>query len=255
MSESKLLFQLSDRIDGVEVSPRSVPLSLLRQFSSDVGQFIAGSTRDIDPADLSVAVVEGSLGIAVPQASLPPALMADLASLDREDSLHLIDPRRADVIQRWQQQPRTSQARRYVIGLAGIKPFIVVSAESRYRVGSAEPWALTERYLLGKVMDMGGKSSANLHLQLADGKTVTVAATQEQIAAERENRVYHEALLRVEVEEHIRTGQFRNARLIHFAPYRPRFDSQAFEEMVRKGTEAWKGVDNPAAWVREQRGH
>ena len=118
-----------------------------------------------------------------------------------------------------------------------------------------EFWVLTERYLLGKVVDVGGKSSANLHLQLADGRIVTVDATQEQIAAERENRVDHEALLRVEVEEHIGTGQFRNARLIHFAPYRPRFDSDAFDEMVRKGTQAWKGVENPSAWVREERGH
>lgn len=255
MPESKLLFQLSDRIAGVDVSPKAVPLSLLRQFSSDVGQFIAGSTRDVDLADLSVAIIEGSLAFAIPSASLPPALLSDLASLEREDSLHLIDPKRTEVIQRWQQQPRTNAARRYVIGQEGAKPFIVVSAESKYRVGSAEPWALTERYLLGKVMDMGGKSSANLHLQLADGRTVTVDATQQQIAAERENRVYHEALLRVEVEEHIRTGQFRNARLIHFAPYRPHFDSDAFDEMVRKGTQAWKGVENPAAWVREQRGH
>ena len=116
------------------------------------------------------------------------------------------------------------------------------------------PWALTERYLLGKVMDMGGQPAANLHLQLADGRTVTVDATQEQLAARREDRLHDEALLRVEVEEDLRTGQLRNARLIHFTPYRPRFDREAFDEMVRKGTRAWKGVDNPAAWVREQRG-
>jgi hypothetical protein len=62
-------------------------------------------------------------------------------------------------------------------------------------------------------------------------RMATLDATREQIAA-----------------ENIRTGQFRKARLIHFAPYRPRFDSDAFDEMVRKGTQAWKGVDNPTEW-------
>lgn len=249
----ELRFQLSERIGDTEVSPTAVPLGLLKQFSEEVARFLSGSRREIDAAALPVAVEAGSFMLRVPRIDDDTlTLWGDLEALQAEDSLHLIDPRRRDVMLSWQQQARSKPGRTYVIG--GPSRPLKVTERSDFRLGETSSWVKAERYLTGKVVDMGGKTAANLHLQLPGGQSLKIEAGFEQLANEKDNHLYHEVLLRVALEENMRTGELRNARLLGFEPYRPRFDSDAFEAFVSKGTNAWRDVDDPVAWVREQRG-
>lgn len=249
-----LRFQLSDRIGNSEVSPAAVPPALLKQFADEVSRFLAGSRREVDPMTMPVSIGNGSL---ILQAGALPeslTLWGDLAILEREDSLHVVDPLRSKVVAEWQQQARSKPHRRYAIDAAKGGRLLVVDGQSNYRPGDDQPWVRSERYLAGVVLDMGGATSPNIHLKLDNGKTLKIDASQAQLADEKENHLYHNVLLRVQVDEHARSGELRNARLLGFEPYRPRFDSAEFDEFVRKGTEAWRDVADPIAWVREQRG-
>jgi len=56
------------------------------------------------------------------------------------------------------------------------------------------------------------------------------------------------------VEQHRDSGELRNARVICFEHCRPAFDPDAFAAFVEEGMQAWRDVDDPVAWVRDQRG-
>ena len=251
----EIRFELSDRIGGVDVSPASVPLGMLKQFAADVGRFLAGSRGEVDTSTVPVAIVEGSLAIVAPDLKDSLSVWSDIAVLQREDSLQLIDPLRADVLVEWQRQAKRNPSRRYAIADAATRVSIAISARSDFRHGGQEPWFRAERYVRGKVVDTGGKTISNLHLLLEDGTTLKIAATQQQLREEKDNYVYHDVIVRVSLEEHLQTGQRRNAHLLAFERKNEKFDAAAFDEFVRQGTAAWRDVGDPAAWVRDQRGH
>ena len=112
-----------------------------------------------------------------------------------------------------------------------------------------------EKHLTGKVIDLGGKSP-NVHLILTDtGETVCVDATEQQLAAEKENHAYKNVTLRVQGEQHLRTKELRNLRLIQFSPQTTEVDEQSLASLWQKGREAWKEVNSAAGWVESLRGN
>jgi len=52
----------------------------------------------------------------------------------------------------------------------------------------------------------------------------------------------------------LETRAISNCILLDLVYYNPKFDQDVFDEMVRKGTEAWKDVEDPVKWVRDMRG-
>jgi hypothetical protein len=58
-------------------------------------------------------------------------------------------------------------------------------------------------------------------------------------------------LLRIVAEENVKTGEWRNRKLLAFEADRPGWDEAAFNALARKGTEAW--ADTPDHWLEELR--
>ncbi|MFZ3223721.1 MAG: hypothetical protein WA142_11580, partial [Rugosibacter sp.] len=114
---NELRFAVNDRINDVEVGLKHVPLSLLGEFQKDVSEFLKGSGRDVDPAQVLIALEDGSLrfratGLAVMAAA---SLWADLEHLKSPDSLSRIDAKRAAVVERWQMAARQNPHRNYQV--------------------------------------------------------------------------------------------------------------------------------------------
>lgn len=131
---------------------------------------------------------------------------------------------------------------------------MLVTAQSDYRSDDADQWVRVERYVRGEIMDLGGATRPNAHVKLPDGRTLTVAAPRELLAAEERNRLYKPAMLRIRAQYNVLTQELRNAELIEFVEYAPRFDAEAFERMTRRGAERWKDVPDASAWVEQLRG-
>ncbi len=248
-----LRFALRDRINGVDVGPKHVPLSLLGEFQKDVSDFLQGSSRDVNPAEVLVSVDEGSLVLVATGLLGASTLWSDVARLSDPTSQEAIDPKRAAVVERWQIQARTNPQRIYRLEDAASRPLATVNARSNFR-RPVDTWVTVEKYLHGKVVDWGGKTKANVHLVLEDGKSLVVAATQQLLAQESENRLYRPALLHVTAEENLSTGELRNLNLRSFEAHRPAYDEDEFQQMVRKGTAAWADVPDAAQWVESLRG-
>ncbi|MFY0480686.1 hypothetical protein [Achromobacter marplatensis] len=248
-----LRFAVRDRINGIDVGPKHVPLNLLGEFQKDVSDFLQGSTREVNPAEVLVSIDEGSLVLVATGLLGASMLWSDVAQLANPGSLSAIDPKRATVIERWQAQARSNPNRIYRLENAANRPLTTINAQSDFKQ-SVDIWVTVEKYLHGKIVDWGGKTKANVHLVLENGKSLTVAATQQLLAQESENRLYRSALLHVTAEENLRTGELRNLNLRSFEAHHPAYDEDEFQQMVRKGTAAWADVSNATQWVESLRG-
>ena len=121
--------------------------------------------------------------------------------------------------------------------------------------GEAQLWVRVEKYLFGTILGIGGLLAPVVHLRMDDtGQIVRVASNQRYLREQRENRLYHKVLLRVEADQHYRTGEMRNYRLLGFEDYQPGYDEDALDRFAASGALAWADVPDAAQWVRELRG-
>ena len=244
------------RVDGVELTPRSIGLSQFNEFNQQVESFIAGSQKG-KQNETHVEVGEGSYRLTVLLASAAAvALEPDLALLTRQDSLGELDPKRADVVAKWQARAQADPAVQYEIKPERSDlPTVLLSRATDFRVGAVVPWVTVEKYLFGTIMDMGGAQKANVHLRLKDtGQIVKIDTAQNYLRDLSENRLYHPALAHVRAEQHFRTGTLRNVQLIAFENYAPVYDEAALDRFGEKGRVAWRDVPDAVAWVRQRRG-
>lgn len=249
----QLRFAVSDRIQDAEVTPARVPLGLLGDFQKDVSDFLRGSGRELDPMQVQVSIEEGSLAFSASGLIAATMLWADLDRLQSPDSLGLLDPKRAAVVERWQAAAKSNPNRRYVVQDTNKKDMFSVNKDTNYRLIEGV-WVSVEKYLHGRILDWGGKTKANIHLELENGKTLKVDSSQNQIAQEEHNLVYRNALLHVTAEENLVTGDLRNLRLLAFEQHQPAYDDDEFKRMVERGTQAWADVADSSAWLEALRG-
>jgi hypothetical protein len=254
---TELEFSLDDVIDGRPLTPETVDLPTLRGFLEEVETLIKGDVPGASLADSRVRMESGSLRVVTLVAQLLAAdVRADMAKLDETGDLDAIQPKRAQVIERWQARTRKSPNLVYSIGTGAKKHTLRFTNSSQFQHGGENAWGSVEKHLAGKVVDLGGKQDPNVHLVLAEtGESVRVGATEQQLATEKENQLYRHVYLRVQGEQHLRTKALRNLRLIQFLPQATEVEDQALASLWEKGREAWKDVKSAAGWVESLRGN
>lgn len=247
-----LKFAVSDKVDDQDVGPDRVPLALLGEFQKDVTEFLRGSKREVDPNQVMVSIESGSLAFVATGLVAAAGLWQDLDYLEQSSSLIALDSKRAAVVLRWQAAAQTHPHRMYRLLDVSNSPLLKVDHESEFRKQN-NAWVSVEKYLHGRITDMGGQTKPNIHIRLDNGRTIHVAASQDQLAQGDKNRMYRDELLHISAEENLATGELRNMRLITFESYQPRYDEAAFQLMVERGTRAWSNTEDD--WLESLRGN
>ena len=253
----QIAFELKARIAGEEITSRTVGLSVFNRFNHEVEHFISGSGRGVSLDEAHVSVEDGSYRLVV----MLPALIAatvepDVARLQTEDSLDRVDGRRASIVRRWQERARREEG--YQVNIESpqrsFQP-VRISRETDYHAADQDRWVAVEKYVVGRVVDIGGSTEANVHLVLEDtGKRIKATSSEEYLRDQRENYLYHKVQLQIAAHENTQTGELRDVRLLAFVGEGPSYDERELEELIEKGTRAWSDVPDSVAWVREQRG-
>ena len=238
-----LKLAVSDKIDDVEIGPSYVPLGLLGEFQKDVSDFLRGASKDVDSKRVIVSIESGSLAIEAKGLLSAPNLWRDLEHLENSGSIARIDSKRAKVILKWQAAAKANTNRQYKLADSSGAIVLTVSADTEFKRAD-DVWVHAEKYVLGVIVDMGGSKDPNIHVKTEDGRTLTISASQAQLAESEKNRMYRQELLHVSGQENLLTGELQKMRLIAFQTYKPRFDESEFEEMVARGTRAWSNVDD-----------
>lgn len=251
-----LEFSLEDRVDGQPLTPHTVDLPTLRAFLEEVETLVKGDVLSETLAESRVRIEEGSLKIVTLVTALLAAnVQADLSALSETRDLDAIQPKRAQIIEKWQKRARRLPHRKYAISDTS-NHNVQIAGTTAFEHRHEKNWVAVEKYLTGKVVDAGGKQDPNIHLMLpGSGEEQIVQATEQQLSEEKENQLYKHVTLRVQAEQHIRTKALRNVRLVQFAPSDTEVDEEALNSLWAKGREAWKDVTSAQEWVESLRGN
>lgn len=258
MSEIRqmLSFSLHDEVEGRSLTPENVDLLTLHQFMGEVIAIVQGDASRAAIGQPSVSIETGSVKLI----SLVPVIVAaslhhDLKDLARLGDLDAISAKRAEVIEKWQARAANEGSKRRYDLLAEVEgeppARLEVTRKTEYRHKQEDSWVLAEKYITGRVVDLGGKTIPNVHLVLASGHSVKIDATEAQL--EGADYLYKEMTLNVSVKEHIHTGEIRQARLIDVLKPLKEVDEDKLKTLWRKGKEAWAGISSPTEWVEQLR--
>lgn len=249
-----ITFAFDDDAQALPAAPERVALGPLREFVKDVEDFLRGDDKEIDCAGLTVSVVKGSFGLRTEPIALAPSLVRDLSLLARMQSIDAVSEKRRNVMLAWQKRARGARRQRFRIEASNLDKPLLVDATTDYRSDDADQWVKVERYMRGEVVEVGGSRSVNAHIKLPNGITLAVDATREQLRDDRSNRLYKPAMVRFSAEFNVISNQYRNAKLIAFEEYEPKFNEAAFGRLTERGAKAWADVDDAAEWVEGLRG-
>jgi hypothetical protein len=158
------------------------------------------------------------------------------------------------VIEAWQKAVRKVRGLSYRISAPFLERPLVIDATTDFRADDANQWVTVERYVSGVIEALGGVHRPNGHVRLPDGSRLTVSAERKVLHDDTQNRIYKEALLRIRAKYNVLTRELKDAELIEFVEYAPRFDPSDMERLNRRGAQAWKDVPDATAWVEELRG-
>jgi hypothetical protein len=255
-TKQAIYFTLNAKIDGREITPSTIGFSLFNAFNHEVEEFIAGSQKKVPTNDVRIGIEEGSYRLMV---LLPVTVLSliqpDLSRLQQdENSLGNLDPRRASVVRKWQERAKKTDFS--VVINSPEKTFkpIRISRETDFHRPDQDEWVAVEKYIVGKIVDLGGATKTNVHILLDEsGKIVTLASSEQYLHDQRQNYLYRKAQVRIAAKENIRTGEMREIELISFIGEAPSYDERELEGLIDKGTKAWADVPDSVLWVREQR--
>ena len=254
MDAQQIHISLHDESGGYEITPDRVPLSVLRNFIKDVDEFLRGERGEVDTSELDVAVVKGSLGV-LTSPTAHPGLLRDLLHLANSELTDGLNAKRRAVVERWQKAAHGVRRVRVEISARMLTKPVVISAASDFHADDADQWVRVERYLRGEIYEIGGLRNVNAHIRLPDGKSIPVEAERDVLRADKTNRLYKPAMVRIAAEYNVATREYRNARLIEFVEHDSKLDEKDLDRLTQRGAKAWQDVPDASAWVESLRGN
>ncbi|MDR1145076.1 MAG: hypothetical protein LBK71_02955 [Verrucomicrobiales bacterium] len=257
ISLKSLAFSLDDTVKGTPLTPATVDIPTFFKFLEEVQKLLKGQGDENVLVDSRFQLEAGSVKIvAFVTASLALSVTNDIERLRTTGDLDTIDPVRAKVVEIWQNKVKRTLNRSYAFAADTPKASFRITQNSTLQHKAANYWVSVEKYLSGKIVDLGGKTFPNIHL-VSDSTddTLTIGATEAQLAGEKENQIYKEVTLHVQAEQHLGTKQLRNIQLLAFVPQAATVTPDTLEKLWQKGREAWRDIGSASAWVDSLRGN
>ena len=118
-------------------------------------------------------------------------------------------------------------------------------------------WAEAEFYFYGKIIDMGGKERANIHISTSDLGTIRVETPIKVLEQFEENLLYRTFGIRAIGKQHSETGEIDKATLkfIELIDYSPKYDEKYLNTLRDKAKKSWLGSINSGDWLKGIRGY
>ena len=245
-------FIVRGNIDGVDITPNSIPLSTLSNFTSDITDLLK-SIQEEKKDEIIVSVSEGSFKInAFVAMTTISVFSTEIKILNDTNNLADIDPKRSKVIERWLSRTSKSSNIEYIISPEG-NDILKINSDSKLVNTKSDLWLDGDYYLYGIITDMGGDTKPNIHFKTNTNTNLIINCSKDDIINIKDNLIYQVKGIRVKAKQNVLTAEIKDAEFISFVEYNPQFDLQSLQNTIAKGREAWSDVEDHLEWVKNLR--
>ena len=255
---SQISFFITGNVHGRELNLDNLDLRLFSEFSKQVIEFIKGD-QNLDISKFQVRIQSGSVAIAVAEKKdkFPDNLLSDLSHLEENTELSSIDPKRANIVEFWQNRNTDKTNLSYKIKHRQTnkkRREIIISNDTNYK--RVDVWVDVEMYLIGQIYDLGGKNKPNVHMELDSGESVKIDIDKDSLKKDKLNRLYKDQLVRVRAKQNAKDSSLlKDFKFISFEEFSQSYDDQKFNKLTKEGSKAWSSVIDGGQWVEKIRGN
>ena len=245
MDKDYVQIHITGKVGTENLSPSNYDISELKELLDNVCTLFDATNAKNRPV-VSLEIHNGSYLSIFKSTTQAVALAGAMFTLvQQNNSLQGLDSRVSDVFVNFQKAARQKDYTfEFTTSLAkaGHKP-LVITPITNFRKN--EPvWISGEFYFFGTIVDAGGKTNPNIHLDVKNVGVITISSAREYLAGQEKNLLYHECGVRVKGVQNLETGELGNDfELIEITDYSPAFDEEYLNDCIRKASKHLHGVD------------
>jgi hypothetical protein len=270
ITRPELLFKLKGQRNGLPISPDTWDVAELKRFIGEVEDLVRPETttpseRLEEPITLRYEEGSAQLRTRLSRSQQERALHTVQAlnparTQDAEGNtvvgvrLEALLPKQRKVLHAWFQQAQAfGDVYQVFDPQHGNQPLLVIDRYSTLVEAEEDLWLPTELHLSGRILALGGVNKTGLTIEVGQ-QHYKVTASEQQLAQQESNLVYHEVVMRVKAERQYKSGDLRNLELVEFVKYAPAFDETSHAKATREVSKAFAGVESLPEWVAQLRG-
>lgn len=132
---------------------------------------------------------------------------------------------------------------------------LTINKDTRFS-RSQNVWVDAEFYFYGTLVNAGGKSRSNIHLDTDEYGSLIITTDKDYLKAKEENLLYKKYGVRAIGKQNLATGELDklNLQLVELIDYNPKFDSSYLAKLMKKASQSWKEVNDADDWLKQMRG-
>jgi hypothetical protein len=239
-----------------EVSPNAFDISDVMELLKNAENLLYPNERKSRPI-ISYEIKEGedsTRNLIKTLIGPVKAVNAVLGQIQNDNSIDLIDTVQAKAIENMQEWAVKKKYELVIKTSVKESAFLGISQHTKY-YRSENLWLDSDLYLYGKVTNMGGKTSPNLHLATDDYGTVIIQTTEEILANEKENKLYKLVGVHVQAKQNVKSGQLdkNEVKLLDFVDYKQEYDSDYLNELINQAGKTWADIPDTDQWLAQIR--
>ncbi|MDZ4787430.1 MAG: hypothetical protein SH807_00625 [Blastochloris sp.] len=122
-------------------------------------------------------------------------------------------------------------------------------------IRSEKLWVEAEFYVYGEVVDAGGKTNPNLHLDTEEFGVLSIAVEKHVLKQPKENLLYKKFGVRVLGKQSIQTFEIDRSSLtfLELLNYEADYSADYLDQLAQKAQPSWRDVTDIDAWLAEIR--
>lgn len=122
-------------------------------------------------------------------------------------------------------------------------------------IRSEEFWADAEFYFYGYIIDAGGKTHPNIHLDTKEHGVLKIEIDRKILREYPSNPLYKSYGLRTLGKQNVRTGEIdkTSLRLLEIIDYNPSYQEDYIKNLINKARKSWEGVGDADEWLSQLR--
>ncbi|EKD26184.1 MAG: hypothetical protein ACD_79C01317G0001 [uncultured bacterium] len=237
------------------LTPETYDISELKSLLEQIDKLIFAQDRKNRPI-ISYEVKEGSVKH-IFKTSLQAiiAFNALIAEIENKKSIDFLEHPTAKAIEMIQDSAFKQNYNFEISTSLGNTAKLFITPSTHYHHSKNE-WVDAEFYFYGEVVDMGGKTRANIHIHSPGIGTVTIDTPKEILEKYEANPLYKPLGVRTVGKQNLLTGEVDKTTLkfMDFIEHVPQYDENYLQKLIKKAAKTWSDVKDPDLWLQEIRG-
>lgn len=243
-SQGQIIIHIEGKYGAEKLTPSNYDVTLMRTVL-EYASVLLDLDKKKDRPVVTYHTTEGSVNNVFTTSKQKAVEMAAVFSLvvSSAYSLDTLDARTANAFENFQKFAIQNDFSLDISSSESASSVVTISPLSDFK-RSENLWVPAEVYYYGTLVDAGGKTKSNIHLDTKDG-LIRIDAAKELLAAIEGNPLYRKFGVRAMARQNVITGDIDRSslELVELTEYEPKFDLGYLEMKMNDATPVWSGVD------------